>query len=224
MEKKSKHIIICENPTPITRISSQIIPYKNDEIMEIVTKVNCKLCQCDFREEAESEFEKTNNYRAIQVWLQREKSLTISYPAVRNHMLYHFKGHQRKEFLREYAEDVEKWSNLYKNKTDALKNRIAILDREMVNIAAESDDLPIDERRKNAETVKKIADTLLVYETKLQEFEKKLEPVQIVLNQLQIIVKDEIKNIGSEETKRALVSVLERLDESVGELVIDNKD
>jgi hypothetical protein len=222
-KKKVDSIVIRDNLTPVVRNSGRVIPYEEKEVLEVITKTNCKLCQCKFREEAEKEFEKTNNYKAIANWLTKEKKFEVSYPAIRNHMLYHFKGKQRKEFLNEYAKDVEKWVNLHENKVDALNSRIAILDREMVTIAAEGDDLPLDERRKNAETVKKIADTILVYESKLHEYEAKLEPVQIVMNQLQVIVTDEIKNMGSDEVKRALVTVLERLHDSVGDMVIEQR-
>lgn len=199
-----------------------VIPYNKTDVAKPVMKSNCKLCQAKFRAEAEAKFETFHgNYSALCNWLLKDKKMNISYPAVRNHIIYHYQCTEKQEYLLEYAEDVKKWVNHKENTMEAIKNRMAILDREMFFIAAEGDDLPIEERRKNAETVKRIADTLLSYEAKLADHDKALSPAKIVLNHLQIIVTDEIQNLKSDESRRVLTHVLERLNAEVGDMVID---
>ena len=216
MTKKDTGTLVIRQSTPA------IVPY--NDMGEPIKKPNCKLCQAKFRTEVEEKFEELKNYKALVNWLKKEKEMDISYPAVRNHIIHHYKLTERYEFLKEFAEDVEKWVSHKDNKAQTLRNRIAILDREMCNIAAEGDAMTIDERRKNAETVKRLADTLLAYETKLSEHEKHLLPAQIVLNHLQIIVTDEIKHLTDDGTRKVLTNVLERLNTEVGDIIVDQGD
>lgn len=202
----------------------RIIPYDEKSIIG-VTKKNCKVCQSEFREEAEMMFMKQKfvNYSSVATFLQN-KGEDIKWHSVRNHMIYHFRAEQKREFLQEYEADVQKWINIQPSKADSLRKRIAILERDLVFIGAEGEDLPLVERRKNSETMKKLADTLLAYESKLEEVEKTIEPVVIILNQLKIIVNDEIQNTESKETKKVIVSILERLQNEVGDIVVTQKD
>jgi len=202
---------------------SMLVPYKLSDTMR-VKKVNCKLCNADCRDEAESYFERTPNYIALKNWLKDTYQIEISYPAVRNHILFHFKAKQREEYLGEFSEDVAKWKNMQENRVDAIKNRMALLNREMVIIAAETEDQNIIERRKSAETMKKIADTLLIYENKLDDYEKTLEPVTIILSQLKIIITDELKDINSNQVKKTLANVLGRLQDKVGDIMITKRE
>ncbi len=200
-----------------------LIPYTMNDNLRVM-KTNCKLCNADCRDEAEAHYEETPNYIALKNWLKDTHSVEISYPAIRNHILFHFKAKQREEYLSEFSEDVAKWRGIQKNRIGCIKNRMAILNREMIIIAAEAEDQTIIERRKSAETMKKIADTLLVYENKLDEYEKTLEPVTIIFNQLKIIISDELKTINSEQSRRILTNVLERLQHKVGDLIVSKKE
>ncbi|KKK81176.1 hypothetical protein LCGC14_2816130 [marine sediment metagenome] len=131
-----------------------------------------------------------------------------------------FRQDKKKEYLMGYAEDIERWIDNQPNKIFSLKEKIAILEREMIILGAEGEDLPLVERRKNAETLKKLADTLLNYEDKLDQYERQMEPVTIIVNQLRIIINDEITHLRTPETKKVLVNVLERLQDKVGDITI----
>lgn len=201
--------------------SSLKVPYEFNSDRTI--RKNCKLCQCDFRDEVEEWYEeqRRKNYSAIKTKLNEEKELKISVNAIKNHMLYHYKATEKKSTLTEYMVDVQSWVSMQTNKVASLKTRIAVLEREMMVIASEGEDLDLVERRKNAETIKKIVDTLLTCDSKLREYEKDMEPVRIVFNQLKIIVKDEMESVDSAKTRRILYNVMTRLKENVGDMIVE---
>ena len=62
-----------------------------------------------------------------------------------------------------------------------------MLERWMFKISQESEDLDIVEKRKSAETVKKLVDTVIVCENELKKFKEEAEPVNIIFNQLNLI-------------------------------------
>lgn len=203
-------------------ISNQnMVPYLFN--LDRIKKPNCNLCQFEFRDEIEEEYEnqKRKNYSTIKRTLKDNYDFDSSVNSIKNHMLYHYKVPQNNVFLKEYADDIQRWVNMQTNRSAALKSRIAILEREMFTIAQSSVDLDITEKRKNAEVVKKLVETILVCESKLKDFEEQVKPVTLVFNQLKIIVNDELEHINNIKTKQVLGSVLSRLKESVGNMIID---
>jgi hypothetical protein len=233
---KKKEIVVSEvkrkeqptDNTPVKRekreYDTKIIPYTKEETLETITRPNCHLCQSKLRQEAEILFlkQRVPSYNAIVTFL-KDRGEEVSWPGVRNHLVFHFKAQQKKEFLSEYAYDIEKWIAIQPDKATALKKRMAVLEREMMMIGSEGEDMPIIERRKNAETIKKLADTLLTYEEKLEQYEKALEPVTIIVNQLKIIISDEMEQVGTPETRKVLINVLERLQNKVGDIIVQEE-
>lgn len=197
-----------------------VIPYNLIDNLK-VTKNNCKLCKSQHREEAELYYETTPNYKTLTNWLKNDKNMDISYPAVRNHILFHFKAKEREEYLGEYAKDIVKWRGMQENRIQSMKTRMAILNREMIIIAAETEDHNIIERRKSAETIKKIADTLLIYDNKLDDYEKELEPVKKIFNELKIIITEELKHIDNQQIKKILSNILEKLRDKIGDIMVN---
>lgn len=200
--------------------SGGIVPYIFNT--EKITKKQCKLCMCDFRDEVEDWYDKgMKNYHNLQRRLKKEKNFDISVPAIRNHFVYHCNAIYVKENLAEYAEEIQKWVSTQTDKVSALKTRLAILEREMVMISLAGEDLPLQERRKNAETVKKMAEIILAYEERLEKYQEELKPVNIFFQQLKIIITDEMEHINNLETKSLLVKILERLQDKVGTIIIE---
>ena len=201
-------------------VNKNLIPYSFN--CNRIEKKNCKLCESEFREKAEEIYDtqKRKNYSAIKKRLKDEDNFDISVNAIKNHINYHHKAVQNNISLKEYSEDIQKWVNMQTNRVSSLKSRIAILEREMFMIAQAGEDLDIIERRKNAETIKKLAETILTYESKLSELNEEAKPVNLIFNQLKIIVNDEMAHIESIKTKKVLSTVLHRLKDSVGELMV----
>lgn len=229
MSKRSsetQEITVVNDRTSLSSIRSlkkieSIIPYDNNE--ERINKSNCKLCQSEYRDEAELEFDKTPNYLHLTEWLN-QKGLDVSYPAVRNHILHHYKYDERKDFMLEYAEDIKRWAENCQDKVSSIKNRIGLLSKQMTEIASQSEDLKtIDEKRKSAETTKKLAECILTHEEKLDQYEKSMEPITLIFQQLKIIISDEMKQNNSEEAKRVLLNVLEKIQKSdIANIIVES--
>ena len=227
---ENNEVVICDvkkkdNNDMSNIVNNSMIPYEKDEDSKPIMKSNCKLCNSQFRDEAENMFlqQRKPNFNVILNFLKSRGDQTSFY-AVKNHLVNHYKAHFKKEFLTEYADDIQRWIGSQPSKINSIKRRIAVMEKEMIEIGAEGANLSIDERRKNAEVLKKLAESILNHESKLEEYEKELEPVAVIVNQLKIIIKDEVKQISSAETKKALINVLSKLQNSVAGLTIKNKD
>jgi hypothetical protein len=196
-----------------------VIPYLKTDKRGDICHVTCKLCNAECREEAENYFDSTPNYRALVRWLKDNHDIEISYPAVRNHIIYHYQANQKYQYMEGYADDIKKWMQMPNERIPALKKRRAILEREMVGLGADIDGLKGEEKRKNIELMKKLADTLLVYDTKIDELYKRMEPVTMVLTQLNIIMTDVVNNSHEDETKEAFDEVLNKLESAIGDII-----
>ena len=210
----SKNEIVVTNEE-----EAAVIPYLKNDNQGNILHPNCKLCNAECREQAENYYDNTPNYRALVRWLKDNHDLEISYPSVRNHIIYHYKANQKYQFMEGYAEDVKKWMQMPNERIPALKKRRAILEREMVGLGAEIDDLKGDEKRKTIELMKKLADTLLTYDIKIEELYKRMEPVTMILTQLNVIMTDVVKKSNKDETKEAFDEVLSKLEIAIGDII-----
>lgn len=205
----------------ISKSNIDVVPYVFST--DRIEKSNCKICTCDYRDEAEGIYEcqKRKNYSAIKRYLKENYDFDATIGSIKNHMLYHYKAMQNNAAMQEYADDIQKWVNMQTNKVSSLKSRIAVLERTMFMISQESEDLDIVERRKSAETVKKLAETIITCESKLMEYQEQVKPVALVVNQLRIIVNDELAHIDNSKTKKVVATILTRLNESIGDMIIE---
>ena len=181
-----------------------IVPYDDN------AKANCKLCNSEFREQAEKEFERSGNYKGVFNFLKKEGE-KISYPSVRNHLIYHYEGVQNRKLLKEYANDVNQWAELQGNPEEAIKRRVAIMERRLILLDASSDSLSLAEQRKNTELVKKLCDSMLTHEAKLEDHNQQLEPFRQVIEAFTRIVNMEAKEIEDKELKKQLVQILNKI-------------
>lgn len=202
-------------------LNSNIVPYIFS--LDRIEKPNCNICQCDFRDEAEEIYDnqKRKNYSAIKRILKDNHDFDATVNGIKNHMLYHYKAMQTNASMQEYAEDIQKWVNMQTNKVASIKTRIALLERLMFTISLESEDLDIMEKRKSAETVKKLVETIITCETKLSEYAEEIKPVNLVFNQLKNIVNDELAHVDSQKAKRVVSNILKRLHDSMGDMIVD---
>ena len=185
-----------------------------------ISKKNCKLCQSEFRVEAEEKYEQSNNVRAVRRFLL-DKGEEICYQSVRNHLLKHYLGSQRLESVKEWLEDVDRYScNKYDRRVN-LYGRIKALSREFVLIAAETDGMPIDDRRRSADILKKLSDGMSGLEDKIDEIDNGLALIEVVIENLQGLLADKIKSTPNEEVKRAFLDLLNELADSMGSLVVE---
>lgn len=202
-------------------IDEEMIPHQLE--LERIDNARCKICQSDYREFVEKLYEgqSRKNYTVIKNKLKELHDFDISDKGVRNHILYHYKAVENNLALTEYAADVKQWVDRKSSKVASIEARIGILEKEMFFLAEASQGLDLQERRKNAETIKKLTETILACESKLEEFKEHVKPVNVIFNQLKIIVNDEMQNIDSVELRQILGRTLTRLKNSVGDLIID---
>jgi hypothetical protein len=192
--------------------------------LDRIEKPNCSICQCDFRDEAEEAYDNQKsrkNYSAIKRMLKDNHNFDATVNGVKNHMMYHYKAMQSNASMQEYADDIQKWVNMQTNKVASLKARIGLLDKYIFTISIESEDIDLFEKRKSAETVKKLVETILTLETKLSEYADEIKPVNLVFNQLKIIVSDELAHVDSQKAKKVVSTILTRLHDSMGDMIID---
>ena len=90
----------------------------------------------------------------------------------------------------------------------------------MFAIAQAGEELDIVERRKNAETVKKLVETILLLEGRLSEYAEEIKPVNLVFNQLKIIVSDELAHVDNMKAKKVVSTILTRLHDSMGDMMV----
>jgi len=198
-----------------------IVPYMFS--LDRIEKPNCNLCQCNFRDEAEDIYEnqKRKNYSEIKRKLKNDHDFDATVNGIKNHMLYHYKAMQNNASMQEYADDVQKWVNMQTNKVASLKTRIGIMEKEMFAIAQAGEELDIVERRKNAETVKKLVETILLLEGRLSEYAEEIKPINLVFNQLKIIVSDELAHVDNMKAKKVVSTILTRLHDSMGDMMVE---
>lgn len=218
----AKQTDVQQNAIVVTNaVNTNIVPYVFS--LDRIERPNCNMCQCDYRDEAEDIYEnqKRKNYSEIKRLLKDDHDFDATVNGIKTHMLYHYKVTKNNVGKQAYADDIQKWVNMQTNKVAALKARIAILDREMFTIAQESEDLDIIERRRSAETIKKLVETILLLESKLSEYAEEIKPVNLVFNQLKIIVSDELAHVDNQKAKKVVSTILSRLHDSMGDMMIE---
>ena len=186
----------------------------------VISKTNCKFCQSQHRVDAELEFEKTSSIKAAFRVLTDQYKEDVTYPAVRNHIVNHYMISERKVKIKEYGDQLKGWVNSERSRRWAMAERIAMLEREMANIASETNGKDLEEQRKSVDAMKKLCDGIMSMEDKMAEMDKTLEPVEIVVTRLSDIISNEIKTSNNNEVKRALADIMKKLSESVKDLYI----
>lgn len=209
------------------------MPWDNNSYKEHEKIIEgCKTCSASCRADAEAMFDQTGSYTRVHKYLNT-KGVDVSYAAVRNHMLHHYSATNELTLIKEFAEDLPEWENIQHNQLAGLKRALAILEKEMINIQAYAVGLKGAERYKNAETVDKLAKTMLAYRSKIVEQEKKEEPARVILNQLQIILQEEMTDdtiiVSAGDNPKRLIknvamNVLEKLNERCSDYMIEVKD
>lgn len=219
-KKKNATIQVAANQIVISNDTIDISPYLFN--LDRVEKPNCIMCQSEHREEVEQMYEnqKKKNYSAIKNKLKDDHDFDISRDALRNHLVRHYGRINNNISLQDFSEfEVQPWVDMQGSKVVSIKSLIAVLEREYFTIANMSDDLDLFERRKSAECLKKLAETILVCGNKLAEYSEEAKPVNILFNQLNVIVNDEMQHIDSVTSQKLVRKILARLKESCGNML-----
>ena len=191
--------------------------------VHVFSRSNCKLCKSKYREEAEEQFAKVNNIRQIHNLLEKDKGMDISYKAVRNHLLRHYVGEDRLEGLKDYGAELDVWVKRGVSRKNSIIERITMLEREMIALAAISADESLDEKRRTADVMKKLSDGISSLEEKLAGIEHQQAPVEIIIDKLRDVVSVKMASIRSDEARQVLLDVIDELQQEVSDLVVEDK-
>ena len=188
---------------------------------EIICKPNCKLCNSEYRAEAEAKYATKNNAHLAYKFLI-SKNEDISYNAVSNHFKMHYEKQRTNLLVREYLDDLCKHRQGEADKRKDLLDRKNILHKEMVEIASlNNDGASPKERRENAESVKRLSDGIIKIEEKINEIDQEMEPVVVVIKSMKKIISNKLKEIEDEEVSSLLVSILNEWHEDVQKILYE---
>jgi len=202
--------------------SSVFLDYTQNIKEDIICSSKCKLCQSKFRIEAEQKYEESNRNITAVLRFLKANGEEITHPAVRNHLVMHYQQQDTNIRVREYAKNLEPLLVQKRDKRSQLKERIAILEKESYDMLALTDGSDLDEKRKTADTLKKMFDTIIVCEKEIDIMDEALKPVDLMVKNLQVIVSEVIKEYKSEEVKRALMSVWDKVTASVADTFVES--
>ena len=206
----------------VPKNNSSLLRLTNKEIEETAfTKSNCKLCTSKYRAELEQFYEDKRNMRSVVSELKNYGE-EISYSAIRNHFIYHYLPQQKKLTIKEYASTIKELMQDQKDRREQLVERYAMTQDYYYDLSSIIPSLEREERFKNVEKIKILADLLSDIEEKIAEIDKAMEPVQVILGNLVAFFKERMQK-ASEETKRALNDILDDLANSTKNLLIEKK-
>lgn len=202
-------------------VRSSLIKYCEGMSDEPINKINCKFCQSKIRAEGEAEWEKTTNYSSVYNFLKMRK-VDISRSAVRNHIRHHYMPTVKKAYLEAYSVDLEKFLKDEQDHRTQLRERTWILQRLLYDIAAESETESLEEKRRSADALKKLSDTVMTLEDRISDIDKLQEPVEIIIQRLSGMFSAKMRESSNEETKRTLMELLEELITSTDDLYVED--
>lgn len=183
----------------------------------IVSKSNCKFCQCDCRQEAEGLWLQTGNISSAHRLL-KSKGVGVSYAAVRNHLLSHFQKDVSNIQMAEYLSDLSSWRKSQIDKENRLELMLSVLEKrifELSSVPKESD----DQFRRNSDIMCKMMQQSISVQDSLDKHRGSVEPIEIFIKRLQEVIEIQIESSSSNETRKALVKVVSTLEKNIGDLL-----
>jgi hypothetical protein len=203
----------------VKNLDSPILKYVENITEEFKPKSNCKLCMSPFRTEAEIEYERTKSIKLMHAFLKnKDKNYDGSYISAERHINKHYKRFEQNMKIKEWSESLPELIEAQKGREKSLKDRIAILNQELMIVATCSDEEGSDHKLKSVEMVRKLSDSLTLLEDKLAEEQKRTEPILIIIDRLKDIISSRIKSTDNNAVKQELMKVLELWMESVKDL------
>ena len=183
------------------------------------TSDNCKVCNSKLRATVDEMFLEGKTVAAIHRFLKENKE-DIHYSSVFRHINEHLKGHEDNLNLKALATGLSEWEAINNSDEELLNRFIKLLDRETMSLLAMNPQLEPADRRKNNETICKLAQTVAAYKEQLHNLHEEKKPIEILITTLNRIVEVKLKGAG-QETKQVLEDVIHQLITEAGDLKID---
>lgn len=179
-----------------------------------ICKSNCKLCNSNYRAEAEEKYLATRNPYAVHKMLVA-KGESINYNSVRNHLEKHFMKPLLELRMKDYAEDLGGWLNTHQTKEQRLEGYLSLIDRQIHLINANTEETNSEQMRKNTDAVVKLMNEATKIEEILEKHRAGMQPIMIFIERFRETIRIQLLELESAEARMALVSILESIEKDV---------
>jgi hypothetical protein len=183
-----------------------------------VVRSDCKLCLSKHRREIEDYYEQSSNIAQCHR-LMKSKGEDVSYRNVRTHLTVHYAAIEQQEKVKKFTSELVRWRTDNIDKESRFSTVLAILERRMIDIAANIDGRGSDDTLKATETICKIASQIVTYQTELDNAKKDKEAVAHFMDQMQRIIRQHVEDSKSNEVKKGLIELVTSLEEQIGGLL-----
>ena len=215
MAKNDTIQLAVKNKSALSRLLNR------DDNDLIVDDPRCKFCQSKHRTEMEQMYEDKMNIRMIATEMEN-KGEKVSYPAVRNHLLFHYIPQQKRLRVREYAKNLSGFLQEDKDRRSQIAERISMLTDMLYDIASQIQSMPFDDKLKGASQMKTISDSLTLLEDKVEEMDGRMKPVEALIATIQSRFQEKMKTT-TDEVRSALLELLDSLQNDTKNLLVEKE-
>jgi len=197
-----------------------LVKYVDNLSGKPVHNPRCKLCNSEFRNEAEELWDRMGNLTAVHKMLT-SKGEDIHKSSVRNHLMNHFAQPFREERLKEYTEDVKAWSEMEQSKEERLASYLVLIDRQIHKLNSMTDESSTDAMRKTSDIVVKLMEEAAKIEDRLEKHRQRMEPIQIFVQKFRDTMMVHLEKMDSEDGRVALVEILDTVEKEASEIIVN---
>lgn len=183
-----------------------------------IVRSDCKLCLSKHRREIEDYFEQSNNITSCHRLL-KSKGEDISYRTVRTHLTNHYSAIEQQELVRNFTSELVRWRTVNVDRESRIGTLMAVLERRMIDIAANIDGRGGEETLKATDVLCKLASQILSCQSELDSVRKDKEAISQFLDQLQDVIRHHIDNSKNHEVKKGLIELVGSLESKIGGLL-----
>jgi len=183
-----------------------------------IVRSDCKLCLSKHRREIEDYFEQSSNITSCHRLL-KSKGEDISYRTVRTHLTNHYSAIEQQELVRNFTSELVRWRTVNVDRESRIGTLMAVLERRMIDIAANIDGRGGEETLKATDVLCKLASQILSCQSELDSVRKDKEAVSQFLDQLQDVIRQHIDNSKNHEVKKGLIELVGSLESKIGGLL-----
>jgi hypothetical protein len=202
---------------------SDLLSFTNSLDDNFVPVKSCKLCNSQYREEAENKAAEGVSHKRIAEYLKLQGE-QISYGAVHAHLCNHLGNRNDARNLKEFASQLNKWSALSQSDDVFFNDYIKMLDREVRLLLSRNPELDAAEVRRNLDAVVKIGNLIGYFKEQIRKLQIEKRPVELVFTSLNKIIQVKIaQNTSTPEIKAVLEDILDQLDKEVGDFSISGE-
>jgi len=166
----------------------------------MVFKTSCKICNCDFRLEAEKMFEEGSSLVKISETL-KAKGVHVASLAIRHHMMEHFKSMERTMLLMDYCENLSAMMNRRHDKLDDIEMLINVSRLELARAISIPTNGDLTKEKMRSDMITKAMSSMGDHIKLFNELEDSESKTKAMYSKLISIWKYHIENSKTEEEK-----------------------